>query len=143
MEKIMAFIPIRSGHQKERQEIKLPQLKTVYLVDDNRKFLKTLRDYLEAFGDYLVLGMGTGNRATINEIIEINPDIVIVDYLMPEMDGMQIIKEIKPVVNSKIIVVTQYASEQYLAATLLAGADAFISKGDIVQRLITTIQDLF
>lgn len=139
----MAFIPIRSGHQKERQEIKLPQLKTVYLVDDNRKFLKTLRDYLEAFGDYLVLGMGTGNRATINEIIEINPDIVIVDYLMPEMDGMQIIKEIKPVVNSKIIVVTQYASEQYLAATLLAGADAFISKGDIVQRLITTIQDLF
>ena len=79
----------------------------------------------------------------IDSVIELHPDLVLMDLSMPRMDGIAATEEIKKQwPGTKILVFTIYNSSEYQTAALNAGADGFITKGASQAELFQSIQDI-
>ena len=84
---------------------------TILIVDDAAFMRMMIKDILSKNG-YEVVGEAENGAKAIEKYKELNPDLVIMDITMPEVDGIQAVKEIKKVnSNSKIImcVITSYS----------------------------------
>lgn len=95
------------------------------LVDDDKDICKMLKDYFELLG-YLVYIARTGLEAL--EKIVVNPDIILLDINMPEMDGMEVCKRIRNQVNVPIVFLTARVEEQDRINGLMAGGDDYMIK---------------
>jgi DNA-binding NarL/FixJ family response regulator len=63
---------------------------------------------------------------------DISPDLVIVDISLPGMNGVDLVKELRRNYDGvKLLVVTGHARERYFDAAMQAGADEFVTKGDL------------
>lgn len=69
-------------------------------------------------------------------------DLVIMDIKMPGLSGIEILKSLRPVNSLPVVMISSQPGEQYHAATIRAGANAFISKQSISEQLIPVIQNL-
>lgn len=111
------------------------------VVDDAPFVLKALRDTLESHG-YEVHEASNGEEAIVR-YIEVNPDVVLMDILMPKMDGISAIRNI---VNNdpdaKIIAVTAVGKSGLEAECVKAGASSFILKPFKTKDLLMTIGQL-
>ena len=111
------------------------------VVDDAPFVLKALRDTLEAHG-YEVHEASNGEEAIVR-YSEVNPDVVLMDILMPKMDGISAIRNI---VNNdpgaKIIAVTAVGKRGLEAECVKAGASGFILKPFKTRDLLVTIGSL-
>lgn len=113
----------------------------VMVVDDRARSREGLCAWLGTFPGVKVVAEAQNGLEAIHLIEESRPDIVLMDVQMPVMDGLTATRRIKeqwPAV--KVIVVSLYTCYQIDA--LVAGADAFISKGDSPDRLWTTMSEL-
>lgn len=114
---------------------------SIILIDDNEKFLKIASLFLGEYSHLEVMKVIQSPEIGLEIVAEIQPDIVTVDLAMPNMNGLEIIpilKSISP--NTKIIALTLYESYQYENAALGLGANAFISKTNMYNKLIPTIE---
>jgi YesN/AraC family two-component response regulator len=83
----------------------------------------------------------TSGREAVQLVEALQPDVVLIDVRMPEMDGLEATRLIKanwPQV--KVVVLSMYA--EYEAAAMIAGADAFVAKGDLARKLRTILTDI-
>jgi two-component system chemotaxis response regulator CheY len=122
--------------------INLTMTKIKLLVVDDAPFvLKALRDTLEAHG-YEVHEASNGKEAIVR-YSEVNPDVVLMDILMPKMDGISAIRNI---VNNdpgaKIIAVTAVGKRGLEVECVEAGASGFILKPFKTKDLLLTIGSL-
>jgi len=104
--------------------------KTVLLVDDSALIARQLRNILEDSGQFEVVGEARNGVEGLKLYNAIRPDIVLMDLVMPEMDGLQAIKSIKAIDGDATIVVvssTGGVGEQVTDALSL-GAKNFITK---------------
>jgi len=111
------------------------------VIDDAPYVLKALRDTLEAHG-YEVYEAVNGEEA-LAMYREVNPDVVLMDILMPKMDGVSATKcvmEYDP--NAKIIVVTAMGKRGLEKDCIDAGASGFIIKPFKTKDLLKTINSL-
>lgn len=100
----------------------------VLIVDDAAFMRASLKLMLEKNG-FQVIGEAENGLVGIKKYKELSPDIVTMDITMPEMDGIQAIKEIMKVdPKSKIIVVSAMGQEPYVREAVLSGAKGFIVK---------------
>jgi len=111
------------------------------VVDDAPYVLKALRDTLEAHG-YEVFEANNGKEA-LTRYIEVNPDAVLMDILMPEMDGLSATKNI---INydsdARIIVVTAMCKGGLEKECIEAGASGYILKPFKTKELIRSLNSL-
>jgi type IV pilus assembly protein PilB len=112
----------------------------ILVVDDNLVVLKLLRHLLES-EDYLVItaenGVGAFKLATTE-----NPDIIVTDYEMPEMDGVMLIKELKGQIATRFIPVmmlTARDEEESELEGLNAGADDYLTKPIARKRFLARV----
>ena len=100
---------------------------TILLVDDEPDFLEIMGGRIENWG-YTLLEATNGKEA-VDAVKNMNPDAVILDYMMPDMDGVTTLKEIRKI-NKKIPVVmfTAYPNEKTMKSTKEMGISAFIPK---------------
>ena len=85
-----------------------------------------------------VVGMAANGQEAIQRVAEYHPDVVLMDALMPVMDGFEatrIIKSRWPQV--KVVMLTMYSAQQ--SAAMAAGVDAFLLKGCPAEELLDTI----
>ena len=112
----------------------------VLLVDDELDFLKVLGASVKAWG-YDVLEASSGKGAI--EALKNNPDIVILDYLMPEMDGVQTLREIRKISNKiQVVMFTAHANGSAMADTEKLGVYAFIPKLSFYQDAQATLKSV-
>ena len=106
--------------------IPLAQERTVLIVDDNEGIIALFRRYLRG-RPYRVYGAGTAEQA-LRLAGEVRPDIIILDVMMPDRDGWELLQILKaPEAESRpLIIVCSIVNDPKLAAAL--GADAFLSK---------------
>lgn len=100
-----------------------------YIVDDDINIVKILANIIEEndFGE--VIGSSNDGDSAMKEILASNPDIVLVDLLMPKLDGNTLVKEvksIKPKIN--FIMVSQVSDHELIANSYKSGIEFFINK---------------
>ena len=100
-----------------------------YIVDDKIGVIKTIENIIESqdIGD--VIGFETDPAKAVNEIIMKRPDIVLVDLLMPEMDGIELVKRVSNE-NSDIafVMLSKVTDKEMVAQAYDAGIEFFIHK---------------
>lgn len=97
----------------------------ILIVDDDRELLKMLRSFFEIRG-YTVITAEDGAAAL--KMTEINPDIILLDVNMPQIDGIQVCRRIRDKVSSPILFLTARVEEQDRVNGLLSGGDDYILK---------------
>ncbi|MFA4889700.1 MAG: response regulator [Candidatus Omnitrophota bacterium] len=103
-------------------------LKTkVLLIDDEADFIEVVKLRLEGWG-YDVLTASSG-RAGINEFINKKPGIIILDYMMPGMDGIEALKEIRKIDKKiPVIMFTAFPQEKAIDQAMKLGVCTFVPK---------------
>lgn len=114
----------------------------IVVADDEPEILKVLRRCLEENG-YQVETVEDGEKA-IKAIEKINPHIVLLDYRMPEKDGMEVLKWIKETTpEMAVIILTAHGSETMAVSFMKAGADDYIPKPFDFKQVVETCDAAF
>ncbi len=103
---------------------------SVLIVDDHAVVRHGIRALLEAEGDFVVVGeVGSGAEAVFLAA-DLAPDVVLMDLVMPEMDGVEatrLLKQRSP--RSQVIVLTSYHEDEHIFPAIRAGALSYLLKG--------------
>ena len=102
---------------------------TVLLVDDHAMVRQGVRTFLATQPDLLVVGeAGTGAEAVVLAAQTV-PDVVLMDLIMPDMDGVEATRRLKQVSpRSQVVVVTSYHEDEHIFPALKAGALSYLLK---------------
>lgn len=100
-----------------------------YIVDDDINIVRILTMIIEENGYYEVQGSSCDAKAALNDIFTLKPDIVLVDLLMPVMDGNTLVKKIKNLMPEIcFIMISQVLDSDLRADSYKAGIEFFINK---------------
>src|SRR2546422_6113802 len=115
----------------------------VVIADDHSLVRQVLRRYLEMAGDIEVVGEASNGREAISlmENGAGEPDIVLLDIRMPEMDGLEAARRIRqrpPDVG--VIMLTAYDDRQFVVEAVRAGARGYVLKARDAEHLIQTVR---
>ncbi len=114
--------------------------KGILVVDDAAFMRMMIKDVLTKNG-YEVLGEAENGQKGIDKYKELNPDLVIMDITMPEVDGIQAVKEIKKMdPNAKIIMCSAMGQQAMVIDAIQAGAKDFIVKPFQADRVIEAVK---
>ena len=116
----------------------------VMLVDDHAVVREGLRSYLELEESLDVVGEASNGREAVRRARELEPDVILMDLLMPEMDGIAATKAIREAhPNIKVIVLTSFVEEEQVVPAIQAGANGYLLKNVSAQELVRAIQAAF
>jgi NarL family two-component system response regulator LiaR len=115
---------------------------TVLLVDDHQMVRQGVRAFLDTQPDIQVVGEAAEGETALGLAIEHAPDVVLMDLIMPGMDGVEATRRIKTASpRTQVIVLTSYHQDEHIFPAIRAGALSYILKnvgsaelGDIVRR---------
>ncbi|HOQ37489.1 MAG TPA: response regulator [Acetivibrio sp.] len=117
-------------------------MKRVLIVDDAAFMRMSLRTMLEKNGFQVIDEAENGSVAVI-KYKELKPDIVTMDITMPEMDGIQALKEIRKFdSNCKVIIISAMGQESYVREAVMSGAKGFVVKPFKEDYIIQTLSKL-
>ena len=100
-----------------------------YIVDDDINIVKILSNIIEEKNMGDIVGFSYDGESALKDIMLYNPDIVLVDLLMPKLDGNTLVKEIKsvkPEIN--FIMISQVSDKELITDSYYSGIEFFISK---------------
>src|ERR687887_2845373 len=101
----------------------------VLLVDDHAVVRRGLRGFLELLDDIEVVGEAETGRRAIEQAWALQPDVVLMDLVMPDIEGIEATVEIKSnAPGCEVVVLTSFGDESKVTAALEAGASGFILK---------------
>lgn len=101
----------------------------IYIVEDDISVINILEDIIENYDLGEICGDCGGNVPDISDILRTSPDVVLVDFLMPVMDGVELVNQLKKInSNIKCIMISQVSSKDLIAKAYTAGVSFFISK---------------
>jgi PAS domain S-box-containing protein len=113
---------------------------TVLIADDHPMVREGLRSMLDAEG-IEIIGEAVNGADAVERAQQMDPDVVLMDVRMPDMDGLtatEVIKQTSP--QTSVIVITSYESKEYLRRAIEAGAAGYLLKGMSRESLIDAIR---
>ncbi len=111
------------------------------IVDNNERFLGIMCDYLAGQYTFDTIQTARNGAEALEIATHLHPHIILMDYAMPGMNGLQAIQQLrKKFPDIAIIMLTMHDAEVYRDATIAAGADEFILKKAIVPELLLAIE---
>src|ERR1035437_11008033 len=120
------------------------KLKQVLLVDDNQDFLKAAKRFLRAVPGLELVGEATSGEQAVELSTALHPDLVLMDFAMPGMNGLAATLRIKQQPNvPKVVIVTLHTHSAIRALANEAGADGLPQKEDLVNELPRLLASLF
>ncbi|MEJ2467037.1 MAG: response regulator transcription factor [Candidatus Thiodiazotropha sp.] len=115
--------------------------KTVVIAEDHTILRAGLKALLSTNPVFEVIGEADNGRDAIRRVIELKPDLVIMDLSMPGMNGMDALKEIKDrIPEVKALVLTVHSEEEYVLASLQAGANGYVLKDATQNELLVAAE---
>ena len=105
----------------------------ILVVDDNPSVRRYLRAILEQQASWKVCGEARTGAEALQQVVEVSPDLVLLDYQMPDVNGVDIARQISQLCPKVcILLVTLHLSKQLIEAARLAGVRGACAKQDIV-----------
>ena len=118
----------------------MKKIKKILIVEDDEKLRNELKIFLDINGyEGIILGKFDNS---INDILQINPDLILLDINLPYFDGEYICKELRKTSNVPIIMITSRDSEIDELLSLNYGADQYVTKPYNIQILLAKINGL-
>jgi DNA-binding NarL/FixJ family response regulator len=115
----------------------------IVIAEDHRILREGLRALISSNPDFDIVGEAEDGRDAIRCVEKLVPDLILLDLSMPRMNGMEAIKEIKKQCpETKILVLTVHRTEEYILATLRAGADGYALKDATHTELVMAIKSV-
>ena len=118
----------------------------VIIVDDNREFCNILNDYLLKEQDILVTGIAKDGLEALKLIEEKRPDVVILDVIMPHLDGLGVLEGLNSMnfePMPRVIILSAVGQDKIVQRALVLGADYYIIKPFNMQVLIERIRQMY
>lgn len=116
----------------------------ILLVDDHEMVRIGVSAYLQTQADMEVVGEATNGREAIDKALELRPDIILMDMVMPEMNGAEATEAIiKKWPEAKIVIVTSFLDDDKVYPALEAGAISYILKTSNAKRIAEAIRETF
>lgn len=101
----------------------------IYIVEDDAAVISILEDIIEDHDLGSVCGTSEDGVANVEEILAKNPDVILVDFLMPEKDGVTLVRELKERgCKARCIMISQVSEKELIGKAYDAGIEFFINK---------------
>jgi len=116
----------------------------VLITDDHLVVRKGLTALLATKKDIEVIGEAENGKEAIERVKELSPDVILMDLVMPEMDGVQAIKQIvAEFPDAKILVMTSFATDDMVFPAIKSGALGYLLKDSTPEELTSAIQQVY
>jgi len=101
----------------------------VLIADDHQVVRQGLRTFLELQPDIEVVGEAGDGREAVEMVLQLHPDVVLMDLMMPRMDGINATKQVKAEVKDvKVIALTSFTEDDKVFPAIQAGASSYLLK---------------
>ena len=118
-------------------------VKRIVIADDHEIVRSGLRAIIETRPEWIVSGEATNGKQAVELTLETRSDVVIVDYSMPLMSGLEVSRRLKVLQPStEVLILTMHENEELLTEAILAGVRGFLFKTDARKHLIFAIEAL-
>ena len=117
----------------------------VMIVDDNAEFVKLLTMYINSQTDMQVVGSLNDGNGVVTKIKELKPDILLLDIIMPERDGLAVLEDIEESVVEKkphVVVMSAIGQEKITGKAMSLGATYYVIKPFDLETLVGRLREL-
>lgn len=115
----------------------------ILIVDDHAIVRKGLAGFIEARHDLELVAEAANGAEAIEKAQQTQPDVIIMDLVMPEMDGIAAIAEIKKAAPAaRVLVLTSFSEDDQVFAAIQAGAQGYLLKDSSPEELVRVIQQV-
>lgn len=118
---------------------------SVCLVDDNKELINMMEEYFSKEDDIEVIGTATNGREGLEMLTVLEPDILILDIIMPHVDGIAVLNEMRSmdlVKRPQVIMLTAFGQEEVMKKAVEFGASYFILKPFDYEHLANQIRTM-
>ncbi|PZM63892.1 response regulator [Paenibacillus dendritiformis] len=115
----------------------------VLLVDDHAVVLRGLQFFLKMQPDIDIVGEAMTGTAAIRMVETLQPDVVLMDLMLPQMNGIEATRHIRrhhP--DTKVLVLTSFVDKDYVVPAVQAGANGYVMKDIMPNELVQAIIDV-
>jgi DNA-binding NarL/FixJ family response regulator len=120
----------------------MPEIRIV-IVDDHAILRDGIRSLLERQVDIQVVAEASNGREALERVYEYQPDVVLMDITMPEMNGLEATQSIKSEFPGiKVLILTQHDNQEYVSPLLQAGASGYVLKRSGGRELVAAIRQV-
>ncbi|MGN0143953.1 MAG: sporulation transcription factor Spo0A, partial [Clostridium sp.] len=119
---------------------------SVLIADDNKEFCSILNDYLLNQKDIIVTGIAKDGREALDLIVERKPDLVILDIIMPHLDGLGVLEKLNTMELEKtprIIILSAVGQDKITQQAITLGADYYTVKPFDMEVFTKRIREMF
>jgi DNA-binding NarL/FixJ family response regulator len=109
----------------------------VLIVDDQPLMRAGFKSVLEASGQVDVVGEAATGAVAIEQARRLDPDVVLMDVRMPDMDGIEATRRMP---KQKVLILTTFGLDEYIIEALRAGASGFLLKDAPVEELLSAVR---
>ena len=114
---------------------------TILLVDDHAMFRAGIKALLEAEPGLEVIGEASTGDGAVDQVRALKPDVVAMDLSMPGSNGLEATRRIAALgLDTKVLVLTVHAEEEYLVPVVEAGASGYLTKTSADRDLVEAIR---
>jgi DNA-binding NarL/FixJ family response regulator len=122
---------------------KAPKKTTVLIADDHEVVREGTRALILREANFEVCGMARDGREAVEMARKFQPDIVVLDVTMPELDGVEVVRQIRRHSReTRILIFSGLQSEEVITELFRAGIKSYIRKGDPAEQLVTALHSL-
>jgi DNA-binding NarL/FixJ family response regulator len=114
----------------------------ILIADDHEIVRRGVRAVLERQAGWVVSAEASSGRDAVAKTVDLQPDIVVIDVSMPELNGLEATRQIRRVATAKVVILTVHESDQVMREVVEAGAHGYIVKADAGRTLVEAIHVL-
>lgn len=113
---------------------------SILIVDDHEVVRSGIRSFLETDKSFEVVGEADSGEAAVIKVADLIPDIVLLDLIMPGMDGVETTRQIRKISpRTQVVILTSYHEDVHIFPALKAGAISYILKDMKMDKLVDAL----
>jgi two-component system, NarL family, response regulator NreC len=113
----------------------------IFLTDDHTIVRQGLRALLEGEHDFVIIGEAIDGQEALNQVQALEPDVLVLDLSLPEISGLEVIRQLyHSNCHTRIVVLSMYAKGAYIQEALKFGAKGYVLKGSDAKELAQAIR---
>ena len=115
-------------------------MKSIYVIDDDVGVLSILEDIIRDYFPGAFVGSSMSGEDGVKNILESKPDLILLDYLLPDMDGLNIIRKINKEYLPAVIMISEVSDKKMIAKAYNEKIEFFINKPINVVEVVSVIR---